>query len=375
MNRHGCRITALETRVLAVDGSAFFGDVPPPPGESTTLQYTVTTVSTDAGVDGHTMAYAPFGEGGAIARLIQDAYAGDLLGRDPVERAAIWHHHRRKTRSAYAVSEAVVGVLDVALWDIAGKLAGLSIARMLGRCRDRIPAYATATYGLRTDEQVFAEARRIRDQGLHGYKLQLTDGPAADVPRFRAAREAVGDAFPLMQDAVGAYTFVQALEVGRALGDLGYTWFEEPIPDAHAGQLRRLCDALAVPILATETTPLGDLATYLRLGAVDLARGDVLIKCGITGLRKASATCELFGQNLEIHTCVTPLLDIANLHVAATVANSRFLESYSHPVFRFGLLGDPLVPDEEGYLRVPDAPGLGVELDWDWLDDHTIERH
>jgi L-alanine-DL-glutamate epimerase-like enolase superfamily enzyme len=99
----------------------------------------------------------------------------------------------------------------------------------------------------------------------------------------------------------------------------------------------------------------------------------VYLKAGITGLRKAMVAAELLGVNLEIHAANAPLLDVANLHVAGAARNCRYIETH-HPVFRFGLRGDPLTPDAAGMLIVPTAPGLGVDLDWDWLDRHTIQE-
>jgi L-alanine-DL-glutamate epimerase-like enolase superfamily enzyme len=318
------------------------------------------------------MAYGKQMEGRAIAHLIRDIYAPRLLGEDPLFTEALWQRLKRKNRDLRNVTDAVLGMLDVALWDLRGKAAGLPIAHLLGLRRTRLPSYATASRFLTTPEQVYAEARTFQAAGYHGYKLQLWDGPARDIPRLRAAREAVGDGFSLMLDAVAGYDFVQALQVGRVLDELGYTWFEEPIPDRQLQLLRRLADALRVPILAAESARLDELPEFVRQGALDIARGDVHIKAGITGLRKALALCELFGLKLEIHTTATPLLDLANLHVACAVDNCDYLESHT-AVFRFGLKDDPLEIDAEGYLNLPPGPGLGARLDWDWIDDHTLE--
>jgi L-alanine-DL-glutamate epimerase-like enolase superfamily enzyme len=103
-----------------------------------------------------------------------------------------------------------------------------------------------------------------------------------------------------------------------------------------------------------------------------VARGDVYIKNGVTGLMKAFRLCELHGLRLEVHTMITPLLDVANLHCNCAARNGGFAEVF-HPGYRFGLKGKPLDIDADGYLRCPSGPGLGVELDWDWLDRHTVE--
>lgn len=162
-----------------------------------------------------------------------------------------------------------------------------------------------------------------------------------------------------MLDCVSGYTFTQALQVGRALDELNFHWFEEPIPDRHVDTLNRLALELSVPILATETIGLRELPHYISQHAVDLALGDVFIKAGITGLRKASALCELFGFNLEIHALYSPLWDIANLHVACSVNNCEFLELHD-PMFRFGLKHAPLDMDADGYLHLP------TNLGWAW---------
>lgn len=365
------KVTEIKTRIIAIDASAWYGDHPLPRGESLVWEFPLTSISTDEGIVGFTMAYGKQGEARAIANLIADVYAPRLIGEDPVHHERIWQTLKRKNRDLRNVTDAVLGMLDVAIWDIRGKAAGLPIAEMLGLYRTTVPSYATASRFLTSPQLVADEVQTVKGLGYRGYKLQLWDGPAADIPRLRAARETAGDDFPLMLDAVAGYDFPTALRVGRVLGDLNFAWFEEPISDRRVGLLRRLSDELVVPILATESAEVDQIPEYLAANAIDIARGDVHTTGGITGLRKAAALCELFGVGLEIHTASTPLLDIANLHVACAIANCHYLESH-HEIFRFGLKGDPLAIDADGCLKLPDGPGLGVELDWDWLDDHTV---
>jgi L-alanine-DL-glutamate epimerase-like enolase superfamily enzyme len=322
------------------------------------------------------MMWGPNREGRGIGHLARDIFGETLVGSDALAVEARWQEMRDRTRGLYPLSDSLVALFDVAFWDIAGKVAGLPIVRLLGQYRERIPAYASpSAFDSLTVEGTRREAAAVKAAGYAGYKLWSTLGPERDIPRLRAAREAVGPDFPLMADAGGQYRYTEALEVGRVLDELRFTWYEEPISDYHLPLLRRLAAELATPILAAEkTTPLGYTIEYLRQDAVDILRGDVLMKAGITGLRKMAIAAELFGQDLEIHGTLTSLLDVANLHVSATIRNSRFVEVFWEPHYRFGLRGEPLVPDADGCVAVPTAPGLGVEIDWDWVDDHTIEE-
>jgi L-alanine-DL-glutamate epimerase-like enolase superfamily enzyme len=173
-----------------------------------------------------------------------------------------------------------------------------------------------------------------------------------------------------MQDAAGMYTYAEALAAGQVLGELGYEWFEEPIPDRNVQQLKRLSDQLAVPILAGETVRVHELAEQMRVGAFDIARGDVHLKEGITGLHKAVGMADLLGYDLEVHGIAQPLLEAANLHVSLAMTNGRWVETFN-PIYGLGVKGDTLKIDAEGYKHLPPGPGLGVEMDWDWIDNVT----
>ena len=323
---------------------------------STLVRVLFDTFHTDEGVVGYTMQNANLRDGGAIIDVLHDLYAPQVIGEDPIASEALWQKLRRLNRHAYNLSDGIAGAIDVAVWDIRGKVAGMPIASMLGLAREKIPAYATARNIEPTPEDVFEEAKERKAQGYHGFKIQFWDGLDRDIPRFRAAREAVGDDYPLMQDAAGMYTYTQALAAGKVLGDLGYEWFEEPIPDRNLFQLQRLTEQLDVPILAGETSRVHELAEMIRIGACDIARGDVHMKEGITGLHKAAGMADLLGFELEVHGINQPLLDTANLHVALSMTNGRWSETF-HPIYYRGLKGGPLDIDAEGYKHLPPGPG------------------
>jgi len=372
------KITDVTTRLIAVNASPWYTEVGTlhPEGAPQFWEYPLIIISTDEGLEGYATGYDTYGGGRIIANLIREQYRPMLLGQDPLHHEALWHEMRRANRHLRNARDATSGLLDIALWDIKGKLARMSIGVLLGLQRTKVATYATCSpLQLRTPEHAYEAAQRAQALGYRGFKLQLWDTPELDIPRLRAAREAVGPGFPLMLDASGIHSYIDALAIGRMLDELGYTWYEEPIPDQQIGMLRRLAQELKTPILAGETTTVHDLPEYLRHEAVDMVRGDAYIKGGITGLRKALAMCELFGYSLEIHAAATPLADVANLHVACSVTNCEFLEHHlGHRMFSLFGMTEPLLEiDGEGYQHLPTKPGLGVELDWEWIKHHTVD--
>ena len=189
------KITAVEVRRLQIDASPWYFGQPIPADEPTVWEYPLVRVVTDDGIDGYSMGYGANGEGRPNARAISDTYAFALIGKDPLHREAIWQDIRRRNRHLYAHTDTVLGILDVALWDIAGKACGLPIATLLGISRTSIPAYRVGSYYLSTPELVYAEALRFKEAGFHGAKFNMFAGPRQDIPRLRAAREAVGEDF------------------------------------------------------------------------------------------------------------------------------------------------------------------------------------
>jgi L-alanine-DL-glutamate epimerase-like enolase superfamily enzyme len=373
LKKNHMKISGITTRLVRRPSTLWYAPDPVPAGYPAHFDFPLTTIHTDEGIEGHTMDYGPLGQGRASAIATHDIYRYDLIGKDPLRHEQIWQGMRTKQRHLYNFREALWGNLDVALWDIKGKAMGMSIAGMLGMYRDRVPAYSSCPpQSVKTPEEVETQVLHKKSQGFKGVKLQLSGGPSLDIPRLRRAREVAGPDFPLMLDSSAVLSYEEAVRIGHELDELGYEWFEEPIPDAHIVQLRKLAASIRTPVLAAETVGLFELPHYLLDGAVDIIRGDVHHKSGITGAMKAIALCELTGFGFEIHTAAAPLLDVANLHVACATKLSRFVESH-HPMFRFGLKDDPLEIREDGCQHCPQGPGLGVEIDWDWIDDHTVE--
>jgi len=367
------KIMGITTRIVRQSSGLWYAPDPIPEGYCPFFDFPLTILHTDEDIEGYTMDYCPLGQGRASANAVHDIYYYDLVGKDPMNHELIWQQFRAKQRHLYNFRETIWSNLDVALWDIKGKKLQMPIAKILGQVREKVPSYATCPpQTIKTIEATAEQVIEKLKRGFHGIKLQLSEGSKLDIPRLQKAREIAGDSFPLMVDSSAALSFEDALKIGYELDSLHYEWFEEPFPDANIIQLKKLSQAIKTPVLAAETVGLFELPHYMHEGAIDIIRGDVHHKSGITGAMKAIAMCEMMGFEFEIHTASAPLLDVANLHVACATKLSRFCESH-HSMFRFGLKNNPLEIDEDGFQHCPSNPGLGVDIDWDWIDDHTVK--
>ncbi|MCD6504353.1 hypothetical protein J7K52_03160 [Candidatus Bathyarchaeota archaeon] len=323
-------------------------------------------VETDEEVRG----FAFSGHGRVMLELVREVFRPLLLGEDPLMREKIWKKiwdiDRIRQLPVYAQ-----GPVDVALWDIAGKAAGLPVYKLLGGYRSRVKAYAS-TFTLPTVEDYVKLAEEAVNRGYTAIKLHVWGDVEKDIEACRAVREAVGDGVKLMLDASGAYTHEEALWAGKELEKLNYYWFEEPIRDYDIHGLKTLRSKLNIPLLVAETTwgSLFDAANHIIQGTGDIIHSDCTLKAGITGLLKTAHLCEAFGIKCQVHGPGLP-----NLHVICAINNCEYYESiYPEDAFHFGLKNPPIVPDKEGYVHVPEKPGLGQEIDWSWVEEHTIEE-
>jgi L-alanine-DL-glutamate epimerase-like enolase superfamily enzyme len=346
----------------------------------------VLRIETDEGIEGNSFVSGPGPGAEAIARQIVASLKPLLIGRDPLDVGAHWTRMNLVSR---AVDQIAIGVCDVALWDIVGKAAGLPVHRLLGTYRDMVPAYFSS--GHHDSPQDYAEeAAYWQAQGWRGYKLHPPSaswdarprGPiAADIEASRAVREAVGDELMLMLDSSWGYTYPEALKVGHALEELGYDWYEDPLPADDIYGYAKLKQQLRIPILATELT-LGGLYTlpqWIEARATDALRGDVVIKGGITGMMKIAHLAEAYRMNCEVHTAYNALCNVATLHVIMAIPNCDWFEVLAfNPAGAYGLehlsygLARPIEIDGDGYVHAPTEPGLGFGVDWELIESAPL---
>jgi L-alanine-DL-glutamate epimerase-like enolase superfamily enzyme len=327
-----------------------------------TSQLGLLTLETDEGLRGHAfLGSAMRGahlDGQSLIQFLKPV----LLGQDPLERERLYQEAWKRNRNT---TLRAIGAVDVALWDLAGKATNQPIHRLLGTYRRRIHAYASSAV-LPAAEAYAEEAARFKAEGWTAYKIHPPTVPERDIEICRAVRRAVGDGFRLMLDSTWSYQYPEALRVGRAIEELGYHWYEDPLADDDLYNYVKLKQHLDIPILATEYSPGGftAYAPWLTAQATDYLRGDVAVKGGITALVKTAHLAEAFHLNYEVHHGGNSLNNVANLHVIMAIRNTEMFEVLLPAgAQKYGLEQDIEV-DGDGYVHALDGPGLGAAIDF-----------
>lgn len=309
--------------------------------------------------------------------------APNLIGRDPEERELIYDDLKREVRAYDHMGH---GPLDIALWDLAGKKYNLSVARMLGAFRKRLPTYASTYHaqeepgGMDTPEAMADFALTCKEQGFPGFKIHgWHNGDAKREARtVLLTRERVGDDMRLMVDpACQLRTFLDALYVGHACDEANYFWYEDPYRDSGVSAIghQRLREKLKTPILVSEhVRGLEQKASFLIAGGCDMIHADPEYDMGITGAMKIAHLCEALGLDVQMHACGP-----AHRAVIAAIRNTHFYEmalvgpgmpNLVPPVYTCGYSDQPEDLGADGCVPVPDGPGLGVRYDWDFIERH-----
>ena len=324
------------------------------------------TITTDQEIEGHAFLGSAFYpadmDGASLIRYLKPI----LMGQDPLDRERLSKAMWKRVRTTTVRS---IGAVDIALWDIAGKAAGLPIHRLLGSYRDRVPAYISSAV-LASPQAYAQEAQHYKSLNLAAYKIHPPQVWREDIQVCEAVRKAVGDDYLLMLDSVWSYDYAAALRVGQAIEALNYYWYEDPLADADIYNYVELRKKLHIPIMATEY-PAGGLDSYtpwVKERATDFLRGDVAVKGGISTLVKAAHLAEAFHLNFELHHGGNSLNNFANLHVIMAIQNTEFFEVLLPAQSqKYGLVQDIEV-DRDGMVHAPTAPGLGAQIDFELIE-------
>ena len=312
----------------------------------------------------------------AAIRLIADL----VIERDALEREKIYADTKWATQQ---IGRLGVGLIDIVLWDIAGKYHNAPIYQLLGGHRRRLPTYASTwngddTPGGLSSPEAYADfAERCLDVGYPAYKIHpWRHGPVQrDIETALAVAERVGGKMELMWDAACKYeTLADAVKVGHALDEAGYYWYEDPYKDTGMSAFghKKLRQLIKTPLLMTEfLRMLEPHVDFAIAEGTDFLRADPDFDGGITGAMKIAHAAEGLGLDVEIHAS-----NASRRHTMAAIRNSNYYEmALLHPdagphdaqvvLNGYGDGLEAIGPD--GCVPVPEAAGLGVEYDWDYI--------
>lgn len=305
-----------------------------------------------------------------------------LVGKDPLDREGIWQYIWAR-HSLFNISEHTLALVDLALWDLSGKHAGLPVYKLIGACRNKVQAYASTADGddnggLDSPEAYADFAEECKEKGFPAFKIHPWGEPKRDVEACRAVRERVGGDMVLMLDPYSRYSLDEAIWVGKRIEELNFYWFESPLNEYSFYALAKLKRAVKVPLLVPEsvTGHLYTAAEYIIRGVADFVRVGAWDRGGLTSFLKTVALAEAFGLSAEPHGG-----GAATLHGMCATKNTGYYE--------FGLL-HPKVPEDrsltgfwdiygeklteiykDGYVFVSEKPGLGEDINWDRLEGET----
>ena len=355
------------------------------PGPAHDVLLSMLTIEAEGGAAGH--CFAP----PEVVRsyLVEGPLRQVLLGRNAFDREAIWQELAHRQRgSAGQLSDRTLAAVDTALWDLAGRALNLPVRKLIGGYCDKVQAYASIMCGdefeggLATPEDYGRFAEPLVARGYRGIKLHTWMPPVSWAPDVRmdikacaAVREAVGPDIHLMLDAFHWYSRVEALELGRGLEKLGFDWLEEPMDEQSMSSYAWLAGQLDIPVIGPESAPAKHhaRAEWIKAGACDILRTGVHDVGGISPALKTLHLAESFGMNCEVHGNGAP-----NLVLCCVSRNCRWYErGLLHPFLEYDegvdylkSLSDPM--DKNGYVHAPDRPGIGEDIDFDFIENRRV---
>ena len=324
--------------------------------ESASVDVVIAKITTADGLEGIGFSYSKRAGGAALFAHLKQL-APLLIGEDALDTGRLWQHLLEAAASIgrQGVAVQALAAFDVALHDHKAKVAGLSVAKLLGSHRARVRCYETALgFPSSPIDAVIAAAERSLSRGMGGIKVKVGGEPREDIARVRAMREALGDHVAIMVDANQAWDRATAKRVGRRLEEFDLTWIEEPV-DAHdvAGHAA-LRQSLDTPIASGETlSSASELLGLLDGDAVDVVQPDAVRIGGITPYRRVSELADERGVTVAPHFATQ-----LHVHLAACQPKEGWVEWFDWL--------DPLFEERldlrDGRVVVPERPGLGLTL-------------
>ncbi len=368
------QVNQIQPTVSSTAGNPFVGR----PGRL------VLRIFTDEGIVG----IAEGSRGLAVFRAyLEDVIKPLLVGIDPLQPRRIWEllalgNGYQATR----LPSAIVGTIDVAVWDIMGKAAGMPIYALLGgAARTEIPLYWSRGNGWqKSPGEMLEEVQEGYERGFRAFKVRMDwrdyrqdANPENDFAIFKACRDWLPDDVPLGFDANCGYSVSTAIMQGRRLEDLGVAHFEEPLPQYDFKGLRQVVDALHCPVSTGEQEiSAWRFQDLLDLGNPDILQPDILNVGGISEIMRVYQMAVANNKVIMPHSPNVGANSLASLHAYSTVGNAirphEFSEEFTGPAERVAeVFVDPIIP-EGGTITLSDRPGLGVEFDEKVLNEWIV---
>ena len=320
------------------------------------------------------------GIGPAIDSSVLESAKAQLVGKDP------FHIEQLAGPLRYYVggSPRTISALEIALWDLIGKATGQPLYKLWGPAKDRVPAYASMIQ-LSTPEERARMAVELKSQGWKAIKLRAHYPTLKqDVQLVEAVRKAVGDDMEIMVDANQAqafgpwqpgviWDFRRALETARELERLNCTWLEEPRPRYAFDELAELGRLVGIPIAGGENNRgVHEYRWILEQKVFSIVQPDIMVADGVTGFREIATLAQAHHKRLIPHHGGGNLGTIAQLHAIASWPHAPWIEILHDPPIAaytngFSIMANPPLVDKDGYLNLPEGPGLGVEINKDLI--------
>jgi len=313
----------------------------------------------------------------AVAKLIETTLKQLVLGMDAGDVVGVWKKIYDKQLASHGMgagtSLAMSGI-DLALWDIRGQAAGMPLYRLLGGSKKAVPAYAGGvSLGYQEPAKLIEELKLSIAKGYKAVKLRVGDTPKRDIERIRAVRKACGDDLVILTDANIGYSVADARKVMPAMDELGVGWLEEPFP-AHDYRSYRLAQGFGrTPLAAGENHYTRfEFNRVIEDGAITILQPDLSKTGGLTEALRIAAMASAYKLPIHPHSSMTGLNHAASIHFLAAIDNGGYFEGDVSKAnkFRDELCSTPYEVDRDGNVWPLDKPGLGLEVNEEFLVKH-----
>jgi galactonate dehydratase len=347
---------------------------------------TYVRVTTDEGLTG-VGETRMLGHTQALIGYLAEASSNHIIGSDPFDIESLVSRMKHGDYGRVGeIAMSGIATVEMACWDIVGKALGQPVWRLLGgKVRDKIKAYANGWYTVeRTAEEFHEAARRVVERGYRALKFDPfgpgmwelePDERRRSVELVEAVRDAVGPDVEILVEMHGRFAPSEAIRIARLIEPYQPSWIEEPVPPENLKALSKVADAVSLTVATGERIhDRTEFRELFELQAADVIQPDIGHLGGISEVRKLAATAETHYVLVAPHNVGGAVLTAANLHLAACTPNFKIQEHFNDFADEHVKQAAPGLPEViDGYFTLPTAPGLGVELDTDYVAEHPTQ--